>query len=124
MSYLAVKHIHITLVIVSVMLFYVRAFSRLRSGRLASRRWLFISSHGADTLLLLSAVALLVMAGMNPLQQPWLSEKIVLVVAYIGLGIYAARESRRPRQWALLALSTVLLLGIGYLAGTKQAIVL
>jgi uncharacterized membrane protein SirB2 len=77
-----------------------------------------------DTLLLVSAVALLVVAGMNPLQQPWLIEKIVLVIAYIGLGFVVAKSTQFKTQVIALVAVTVSLLLIGYLAGSKASLVL
>ncbi len=124
MDYLAVKHTHMLLAVLSIILFYVRAFSRLKTGVLAKNKVVFIGSHSIDTLLLVSAVALIVIAGFNPLQQPWLLEKIVLVIAYILLGIIAAKQSSQSAKVILLVLATCILLAIGYLASTKNALLI
>lgn len=110
--------------LLSVVLFYTRTMSRFMSGKLASNKLVFIGSHILDTLLLISAVALLVVAGMNPLQQPWLTEKIVLVIAYIGFGFVVAKSTQFKTQVIALTAATFSLLLIGYLAGSKASLVL
>ena len=124
MDYLAVKHTHMLFAVLSIILFYVRSFSRLRTGVLAKNKVVFIGSHSIDTLLLISAVALIVMAGFNPLEQSWLLEKIILVVAYIVLGVVAAKQSANSAKLVLLAITTLILLAIGYLASAKTALLL
>ncbi|OHU85753.1 MULTISPECIES: SirB2 family protein [Pseudoalteromonas] len=124
MDYLALKHTHMLFVVLSILLFYTRAFSRFGSGKLAANKGVFIASHGVDTLLLVSAIALLVAGSINPLGQPWLLEKIVLVIAYIALGIIGAKSTNRQTQVATFIGATISLLGVGYLASTKGALVL
>ena len=124
MDYLAVKHTHMLFAVLSIILFYVRSFSRLKTGALAKNKVVFIGSHSIDTLLLISAVALIVMAGFNPLEQSWLLEKIILVVTYIVLGVVAAKQSANSAKLVLLAITTLILLAIGYLASAKTALLL
>lgn len=124
MDYLAVKHTHMLFAVLSIILFYVRSFSRLKTGVLAKNKVVFIGSHSIDTLLLISAVALIVMAGFNPLEQSWLLEKIILVVAYILLGVVAAKQSAKSAKLVLLSITTLILLAIGYLASAKTALLL
>ncbi|MEM0515436.1 SirB2 family protein [Pseudoalteromonas sp. YIC-827] len=121
MDYIAIKHTHVLFVLLSVVLFYVRAFSRLGSGKIAANKVVFISSHVIDTLLLVSAVALLIVASMNPLTMPWLWQKIILVVAYIVIGFKLLKAQSKGKKWLWLGVNTLVLLAIGYLAGTKSA---
>jgi uncharacterized membrane protein SirB2 len=124
MEYIAIKHTHVMFALLSVVLSYTRTMSRFMSGKLASNKLVFIGSHILDTLLLISAVALLVVAGMNPLQQPWLTEKIILVIAYIGFGFVVAKSTQFKTQVLALTAATFSLLLIGYLAGSKASLVL
>ncbi|HIC25745.1 MULTISPECIES: SirB2 family protein [unclassified Pseudoalteromonas] len=124
MDYLAVKHTHMLFAVLSIILFYVRSFSRLKSGTLAKNKVVFIGSHSIDTLLLVSAVVLIVMAGFNPLEQSWLLEKIILVIAYIVLGVVAAKQNAKSAKLVLLVITTLILLAIGYLASAKTALLL
>ncbi|MBD1581251.1 SirB2 family protein [Pseudoalteromonas sp. S16_S37] len=124
MDYLALKHTHLLFAALSIVLFYTRAVSRLASGKIAAHKGVFIASHSVDTLLLVSAISLLIMGSINPLSQPWLLEKIILVMVYIALGVVSAKAKTRSLQLSGLALATVSLLGIGYLAGSKAAFIL
>ncbi|MEO2266776.1 SirB2 family protein [Pseudoalteromonas pernae] len=121
MDYMALKHTHVLFVVLSVVLFYTRAFSRLGSGKIAANKGVFITSHIVDTLLLLSAVGLLIVASMNPLTIPWLWQKIILVVGYIVIGFKLLKAQTKQQKLLWLAVNTAILLAIGYLAGTKSA---
>ena len=119
MEYIALKHSHMLLALVSVVLFYTRAFARIKQLKLAKNKLLFIGSHSIDTFLLISAVALAVMLGLSPHNQPWLLEKILLVVAYIVVGILMARQKNIKGQVSLLLLATTVIFAIFYLARFK-----
>lgn len=119
MEYIALKHTHMLLAVLSVVLFYTRAFARIKQLQLAENKILFIGSHSIDTLLLISAVALAVTLGMSPHNQPWLLEKIVLVVAYIVVGVFMARQKHIKGQISLLLLATTVIFAIFYLARFK-----
>lgn len=112
MSYLALRHLHIACVILSVGLLVVRA-GLLLSGQPRPRvlRWL---PHVNDTVLLSAAVGLAVWSGQYPLQQSWLTAKVVALVIYILLGRQALREGLAVSQrllWLAAALACV-----GYIA--------
>ncbi|BBN82387.1 SirB family protein [Pseudoalteromonas sp. A25] len=124
MDYIALKHTHVLFAVLSIILFYTRSVSRLASGKIAANKGVFIASHGIDTLLLVSAISLLIMGSINPLGQPWLLEKILLVLAYIALGVISAKAKTRSLQLSALIFATLSLLGIGYLAGSKSALIM
>ncbi|MCF2907340.1 SirB2 family protein [Pseudoalteromonas sp. DL2-H2.2] len=124
MDYMALKHTHVMFAVLSIILFYTRAISRLASGKLAANKGVFIASHSVDTVLLISAVSLAVMASLNPAQQPWLMEKIILVIAYIALGFVIAKSTTKAKQAGALVLATLTLLAVGYLASAKNALIL
>jgi uncharacterized membrane protein SirB2 len=122
MDYLAIKHSHMAIAMLSVILFYVRAFSRLGSGQLAKKKWLLIGSHSIDTLLLVSALVLIAVAKINPFEQTWLLEKIVLVIIYIAVGVISAKQKNVAAKIVYIAINTVVILTIGYLATAKSAL--
>ena len=124
MDYLAVKHSHMAIAMLSVILFYVRAFSRMGSGNIAKNKVVMIGSHSIDTLLLVSALTLIFMAKINPFEQYWLLEKIVLVVIYIGIGAKSARQTKMTAKVAYVLVNTAVILAIGYLATSKSAFLL
>ena len=124
MDYLALKHTHMAIALVSIILFYVRSFSRMGSGSLAKNKVVFIGSHSIDTLLIISAITLMAMAKINPLEQLWLLEKIVLVVIYIAVGIVSAMQTTTLRKVMFLVFNTAVILAIGFLATAKAPLLL
>lgn len=122
MDYLAVKHSHMAIALLSVILFYVRSFSRMGSGKIAKNKLVFIGSHSTDTLLLISALALVYVAKINLLEQLWLLEKIVLVVAYIFIGIKSSKQTQVQAKIIYTIINTLVILAIGYLATSKSAL--
>ena len=61
-----------------------------------NRRWLKWAPHLNDTILLAAAIGLATMSGQYPFVAPWLTAKIVGLLAYILLGVVALRPGR-PR---------------------------
>jgi len=104
-SYLIAKNIHVASVVISVSLFALRGYWVFGGSGPAGTRAARIVPHVVDTVLLASAIWLAVILGQYPLQQPWLTAKVVGLLVYIGLGTVALK---RKKPWAfVLALVTV-----------------
>lgn len=101
MDYSALKHLHMTLAVSSGALFLVRGLWMLSGSAHLRRRWVGIVPHAIDTLLLASAIGLAAWSGQYPLQQPWLTAKVVALAAYIGLGTVALKRGRTKQARAL-----------------------
>ncbi|WP_296946498.1 SirB2 family protein [uncultured Massilia sp.] len=100
MEYLSLKHFHMTCAGLSGFLFALRGIWMLRASPLLRQRWVRIAPHVIDTLLLASAIGLSAWSGMRPGQQPWLTAKVVALVAYIALGTIALKRGRTRGQRA------------------------
>ena len=98
MSYLALKHIHMAMSVLSITLFAVRGCWRMLDSPRLQQGWVKRAPHMIDSLLLASAIGLAWMGGMSPTTQPWLAAKIVALVAYIALGSVALKYGRTPAQ--------------------------
>lgn len=94
MSYLAVKHIHITCAALSFLLFSLRGIWMLQGSALLQRRWVKIAPHAVDTLLLASALVMVLWSAQYPFVQAWLTAKVVALVAYIILGTIALKRGK------------------------------
>ncbi|UVW29344.1 SirB2 family protein [Massilia sp. H6] len=94
MTYLALKHIHITFAALSGVLFLVRGIWMLSGSQQLQRRWVKVVPHIVDTLLLVSAIGLVVWSSQYPGEQSWLTAKVVALVGYIALGIIALKRGR------------------------------
>ncbi len=89
------KHLHVTSVVASYVLFFLRGIWSLRASYIMRSRWVKIVPHAVDTVLLVSAIALAWQLGISPLHAPWLIAKIVAMLVYIGLGFVAIDFARR-----------------------------
>ena len=85
------RHLHMAMAGLSILGFVLRGFWAWRAPRLLARKPVKILPHIIDTLLLLSAIGLLVAYGWNPFAQAWLVAKIGLLIVYIGLGLVALK---------------------------------
>ncbi len=105
MSYVALKMIHITCVVLSYLLFTVRGVWMVQSSDLLQRRWVRIIPHVIDTVLLTSAIGLAVTLHQSPIKDPWLGAKVAGLVLYIGLGMIALKhgKTRKIKVSALIA---------------------
>lgn len=101
MSYYALKHLHMTFAVLSGALFLLRGLWMLAESRHLQQRWVKVAPHAVDTLLLASAIGLAVWSSQYPGQSPWLTAKLVALVAYIGLGTVALKRGRTRRVRAL-----------------------
>jgi uncharacterized membrane protein SirB2 len=90
-SYVIFKHLHMTAVTLSGLLFMVRGFWLLQGSAQLQAKWVKITPHVIDTLLLVSAIAMLVVAQQFP---AWVHVKITLLVVYIGLGLMAFKRAK------------------------------
>jgi uncharacterized membrane protein SirB2 len=94
MDYLAVKHIHITAVVLSGSLFLLRGVWMLRDSDLLAGRWVKTLPHCVDTVLLATALVLAGWSRHYPVSQPWLTAKVLALLAYILLGTVALKRGR------------------------------
>ncbi len=87
--YLLLKHLHLSLVILSFVIFLGRGILMLRNSGLLQRKLVKITPHLVNTLMIVSGLALAIHLHMSPGSQPWLLAKIIGLVVYIALGVFA-----------------------------------
>jgi uncharacterized membrane protein SirB2 len=118
MLYVALKHLHLTTVAITIVLFLFRAALMLWWSKGLRWRWVRIVPHVNDTLLLLSGIGLMLQIQQYPFVQHWLTAKLLALLAYILLGTVAIKRgrSRRIRIQALIAA----LLSLGYLIAVAR----
>jgi uncharacterized membrane protein SirB2 len=103
------KHLHITCALLSIAGFALRGYWMYTGNSRLQHRLARVLPHCVDTVLLATAIAMLVQWNLWPWQQGWLLAKVVALLVYIGLGMIALRfgATRRARAVAcLLALAT------------------
>lgn len=94
MIYALIKVTHITCAALSFSLFFLRGLWMLRAPQRLQLLWVRVLPHVIDTVLLASAITLAVWSRQYPGAAPWLTAKVVALLAYIGLGMLALRRGR------------------------------
>ena len=123
--YPAVKHLHFTFIALSVLLLTVRFVLHLRQSALMEKKLLKIAPHVIDTFLLLSGLTLCFMIQQFPFVDPWMTEKIGAVVAYIVLGAIAIKANRNKLFKVFAYLGAIgWLVYVAKLVHFKQAVLL
>jgi uncharacterized membrane protein SirB2 len=119
--YRALRHLHRACAVLSIAGFALRWASALAGQAWVRRRPARTLPHLVDTVLLASALALAVGAGFGPGNAPWLTTKVLLLLAYIGLGLVAL-SPKRPQRWRVAAgvLALAVALHIVAVALSKQ----
>ena len=124
MDYLALRYFHIACAALSGSLFVLRGIWMLRESAMLQRRWVGIAPHLVDTLLLASALIMVIWSRQYPFVQNWLTAKIIALIVYIVLGAIALKRGRNKtvRVCAFIAALAVFAY-IGLVAMTKQVLV-
>lgn len=95
--YVALKHLHLTAVVLSFTLFVLRGVWMLIDSPRLRRPWVRVVPHVIDTVLLASALGLVAILHQYPFVHGWLTAKVAALVVYIVLGSIALkRRSSKP----------------------------
>lgn len=121
--YTLIKIIHMSCAMLSIFGFIVRGALRINESPIVQKKLVKVLPHVIDTVLLVSAIFLVVMSGQYPFVVPWVTAKVLGLIVYIGLGVVAMRiaKTKRTRVIAyVLAIATAAY--IVMVATTKQII--
>ncbi len=123
MEYTLLKLIHVGTVYITFGLFLVRGIWMLLDSPRLQDRWVRIVPHLNDTLLLTAAIAMLIVGGLNPLDNPWIIAKILGLLLYIFLGTMALKRGKTKGQRILYFIAALATIGwLIAVAITKQVI--
>jgi uncharacterized membrane protein SirB2 len=86
------KSIHVMLAYLTVIGFVVRGIWSLTDSAWRSQKWVKITPHVIDTLLLVIGVAMAVQLSISPVEG-WLAAKLAGLLAYIGFGVLTMRAT-------------------------------
>jgi uncharacterized membrane protein SirB2 len=98
MSYLILKQLHITCVLLSGTGFLLRGIWMLTDSPWLQRPVVRRLPHLVDTVLLASAIAMAVISSQNPFATDWLTAKLVGLLLYIGCGTMALKRAQQGRE--------------------------
>ena len=106
MSYLALKHFHVTCVVLSGLGFALRGWWMLNDSSLLRARLTRVVPHVVNTLLLGSALVMAWQSSQYPFAQGWLTAKFFGLLAYILCGTMALKRARtKGRRVVFLVLA-------------------
>ena len=88
--------VHAAFALISLLGFMIRGFWMMRSSPQLGRRWVKVTPHVVDTLLLVSGVALVIGHQIYPTEQSWLAAKLLALLLYIILGSIALKRGKTP----------------------------
>lgn len=100
MDYSAIKHAHMGIAYLSILLFIIRFALFKFKPSVKNNKLLKILPHIIDTFLLIFAIWLCTIIGQYPLADLWLTAKVIGLVGYIALGTIAIKQGK---VWAFIA---------------------
>ncbi len=100
-AFALLKALHISFALLSVCGFTLRGYWALRDNPLRRHKAARVLPHIVDTALLATALAMLWIWRLSPLELPWVMAKIVALLLYIALGMVALRFASTGRTRAL-----------------------
>ncbi len=119
------KDIHVSCVIITFILFFIRGIWMIIDSDLLQRKWARRIPPVIDTILLASAIVLAVTIHQYPFVHTWLTAKVVGLFLYIGLGMlaltYGKTKTMRIGTWVTAQLCFFYIVAV---AITKNPLVL
>ncbi|GAA5219188.1 SirB2 family protein [Corallincola platygyrae] len=124
-NYLMLKHMHMMFAVISIFLFVLRFVLQQVNSRFANAKLLKVVPHINDTLLLVSAAMIAIAIQQYPFVHAWLTEKILLLILYIVLGMFALKWGKTATIKRICFACAVATFGaILYMARTKAPFIL
>jgi uncharacterized membrane protein SirB2 len=96
--YIAVKHAHQSLAIISLLGFILRFYWHLIDHQALKNKLTKILPHIIDTLLLTAAIVLMTTINQYPIVDAWLTGKLIGLVSYILFGILCLKKAKTTLQ--------------------------
>lgn len=113
------KLLHVCSAILSISGFAMRGYWMVTDNPLLALRPVKVLPHVIDSLLLGSAVGMLLLWHASPFQYGWLTAKVVALLGYIALGMVALRFGRTRR--VRITAFGMALLTVGYIVSVAYS---
>lgn len=95
--------------IISLSGFAIRGTLKLTNSEILQNKLVRVLPHIVDTLLLISAITLVVISGMYPWSVSWVGAKLLALIAYILAGsIFMRAQQKSLAQYSWFAVSLLL----------------
>lgn len=109
MTYLLLKHLHVSCVVLSGLGFLLRAYWMIRASSWLQHRLTRTLPHITDSALLGSALLMAWLSGQYPFAQDWLTAKLLALVLYIACGMMALKRGKTRQIRLVFVVLAVLL---------------
>lgn len=83
----------------------------LQESGLLEKKLVRVTPHIIDTVLLLAAIVLVVLSEQYPITHPWLTVKVLALVAYIVLGVFALRRGKTKNARVIYLIAAITTFG-------------
>jgi len=93
-----IKLVHVSCALLSITGFLGRSFLKFTQAKSLQQRWLKVTPHVIDTLLLASGVVLVILTRQYPFVATWITAKLLTLVLYIVFGLYTFRFAKTRIQ--------------------------
>jgi uncharacterized membrane protein SirB2 len=117
--YIALKHLHLTLIVIAFSLFLLRSFWLMTGSTQLQKKLFKILPHPINLVMILSGFAV---AGIGsiPLSSPWIIAKLVALVAFIALGLLTFKQTTKTKQMLFFSAAFLTFVYICSVAVTKS----
>lgn len=94
--YFALKHIHLLAIALSAILLSVRYALIMAESAKVNAKFLRITPHIVDSVLILSGIGLVIASGFIPFTagSEWFTEKVTCILAYFALAMFTLRIAK------------------------------
>jgi len=120
-AYVLFKIIHMSFAMISILGFATRGILKIQGSAVLEKKLVKVLPHVVDTILLASAIVLVVMSGQYPFSTPWVTAKLLGLIVYIGLGVFVMKKAKTQKSRIIaFVLALVTVAYILMVASTKQ----
>jgi uncharacterized membrane protein SirB2 len=116
--YLALKHLHLTLIAIAFTLFLLRSFWLITNSPQLQKKLFKILPHPINLLMILSGFAVAYAASI-PLSSPWIIAKLTALVVFVVLGLLTFKQTTKSRQILFFSAALLTFVYIVSVAVTK-----
>jgi len=113
------KHVHLLFVLLVTVTYLYRVYLAERQPEKLQQKWLKLGPHVLAGTLLLTGIVLTVQGDWFTIAYGWIVAKLVLMLAFIALGLRTMKTQGKPR-WQAFAASLLVLWLIVRIAIAKQ----
>ncbi|RPJ67180.1 invasion protein [Alteromonas sediminis] len=98
--YMMAKHLHLTALVLSILLFVARFAMMQMQMQAANNKFMKIAPHIAYTVLVATAVWLCMLLSIYPFTTSWVTFKLLGLIAFIVMGLVAFKWGKtKLMQW-------------------------